>query len=241
MKKIIVVQIIAIFLLASCQFGSLKIINHEKPNIQTDFSPFKNIGCNESHGYENWYRCEEGSPLLDLGCNSIENMPLLGGLTPGYPIAACTLEIDETVWTADIPTDCIYNDGGFITLCHRFVIYKEGKYQVVKTMNDFRKLFAPVDSPDEALSFALAFNDYFASYGQTKRDDYVYSVKELEDTFVETDAIGYLVHVFYTRTFGCGPFETNAVEIKVTYNGNVEEISRHPVYRDPSEDNMCAD
>lgn len=241
MKKIIVVQIIAIFLLASCQFGSLKIINHEKPNIQTDFSPFKNIGCNESHGYENWYRCEEGSPLLDLGCNSIENMPLLGGLTPGYPIAACTLEIDETVWTADIPTDCIYNDGGFITLCHRFVIYKEGKYQVVKTMNDFRKLFAPVDSPDEALSFALAFSDYFASYGQTKRDDYVYSVKELEDTFVETDAIGYLVHVFYTRTFGCGPFETNAVGIKVTYNGNVEEISRHPVYRDPSEDNMCAD
>src|SRR5689334_21339280 len=107
MKKIIVVQIFAFFLLASCQFGSLrvinhekpnqfgslKIINHEKPNIQTDFSPFKNMGCNESHGQENWYPCEEGSPLLHLGCNFIEDMPLLGGLTQDYPIVACILRL----------------------------------------------------------------------------------------------------------------------------------------------------
>ncbi len=217
-----------------------KIINHEKPSVQAEFSPFMNIGC--KYWAYDLYNCEEGSPLLNLGCNTIEDKPLLGGLLPNYPIAGCILEIDENMNVVDVPdNECFYIDGGFITICTRYIIYKDGKYQLVKTMDEFRTLYAPVDSPDEVLSFALAVGDYFAGYGQTRRGDYVYSVKEMEDTFVETTTDGYLVHVFSTPAFGCGPFETNAVQIKVTYDGNVEEVSRHPVYRDPSEDNMCVD
>jgi hypothetical protein len=213
-----------------------KIINHEKPKIQADFSPFTNVGCKS---YRDFYDCEEGSQLLNLGCNTIENKPLLGGLTPAYPIAACNFEFQVRIGGAKKPDDCFYYFGGFKTFCRRYVIYKDGKYQIIKTMDDFRQLYSPVDSPSEALSFALATDNYFASYGQTKRSDYIYSAKELEDTFVESVTGGYLVHVFYTPTQGCGPFVTRAVEIKVTYEGLVEVVNYFPVYRDPSEDEIC--
>ena len=48
-------------------------------------------------------------------------------------------------------------------------------------------------------------------------------VQELEDTYVEATTDGYFVHVFYTPTYGCGQFETDAVEVKVTYDGYFEE------------------
>jgi len=212
-----------------------KVTNHEKPNIQAEFSPFTAVGCDNSHGYENWYSCEEGSPLLDLGCNSIENKPLLGGLTPNYPIAACDYEINENIGVADLPSDgCVYADGGFITSCHRYLIYKDGKYQLIKTLDEFRAHYAPVDSPEEALSFVLASDDLIAHYGQTKNDDYVYFVEILEDTYVETVASDYIVHVFSTYSV-CDAFETKSVQVKVAHDGHLTELNRTLVYRDPTQ------
>jgi hypothetical protein len=217
-----------------------QIINHERPNLQVDFSPFKDFGCNFSPSW-NEYSCEKDSLLYTLGCTYIEEMPLLGGLTPEYPIATCILEINEDSFVADIPDSCLYYNGGFVTYCYRYVVYKDQGYQLVEGVEGFRTLYAPVDSPEEALSFVLATDDYFASYGQTKQDNYVYSVQELEDTFVEVTTDGYLVHVFSYPDRGCGPFETKAVELKVTFDGYVSEVNRFPVYRDPSEDDMCVD
>jgi hypothetical protein len=212
-----------------------QIINHEKPNIQVEFSPFVDAGCNQSDGYENWYRCEEGSPLLELGCNSIENKPLLGGLVPNYPIAACDYEINEYIGVADLPPDgCVYADGGLMTFCNRYIIYKDGKYQLIKTLDEFRNLYAPVDSPEEALSFVLASDNLIAYYGQAKNNDYIYSVEVLEDTYVETIADGYIVHVFDTYST-CEKFETKSVDVNVTRDGHLTELNRTLVYTDPTQ------
>jgi hypothetical protein len=230
MKKMIVLLIITISLLASCQSNSVKIINHEEPNIQVDFSPFTSGGCIKFGN--NFYSCWEGSPIYDLGCDSLNVDPLLGGLNPGYPIADCnsTYTIEEGA-----PGYCI-TSGEVVPspdefYCSRFIIYKDGKYQIIDTIFDFRRIFAPVASPEEALSFALAVNPYSASYGQTKHKEYEYYVKLLEDTFVESLTDGYLVHVFKNSGRFCGEDrDTYAVVVKVTYDGNVEEVSRNPVY-----------
>jgi hypothetical protein len=207
--------------------ASVKIVNHEEPNIQVDFSPFKNVGCTSDGN--NSYSCEEGSLLHDLGCDTIYNDHLLGGLNPNYPIARCA---SENIYLST----CINKP---IQYCVRYVIYKYDEYHIVGTMDDFRRIFAPVDSPEEALSFVEASPDYFVSYGQTKQSYYIYNVKVLEDTFVETLADGYLVHVFDYDGLGCGPKYTYSVEAKVTYDGNIKEVSRNPVYRDPSLDDEC--
>jgi hypothetical protein len=240
MKKRVIVLLTIALLMTSCQFDSLKLIHHEKPNIETDFSPFQKIGCDKSKENENRYQCQENSLLFVSGCDFIEDVPLLGGLTPNYPIALCTRETDEEFAFVVLPPDeCLYANGFVTTYCHRYVIYKDGSFQLVKTMSGFRALFAPVNSPDEALGFVLATGWYTAKYDQTKLSEYVYTVRELEDTYVETTTDGYVVHVFYAPPFGCSVFETSAVDIKVTRDGQMEEIARHPVYH--TKDTICVE
>jgi len=233
MKNKIIIQIIVFSLLTSCQFSSPRIINHEEPNIKADFSPFTNIGC-KYWAYDS-YACGEGSPLLNLGCTTIEDKPLLGGLSPNYPIATCTIQINEWSSVADLPSDgCVYVYGGQTTSCNRYVIYKDNKYQLIKTPDEFRAFYAPIESPEEALSFVLASDNFVAKYGQTKNKDYIYSVQVIEDTFVETIADGYIVHVFDTNS-SCEPFQTWLVSIKVTFDGQLTILNRSIIYNDSSQ------
>lgn len=211
---------------------ALEIINHEKPNIQSDFAPFQNIGCDEPDARRNRYRCEEGSQLFDAGCTTITNLPLLGGLSPNYPIALCTLEINREFAFVELPPDeCLYADGFMTTFCNRYIIYKDGGFQLIKSMDQFRAFFAPVDTANEALAFTLAEGKYIAQYNQTKQDDATYSVSKLEDTHVETVEDGYIVYAFFSPPFGCAMFQTESAEVKITYDGKIEEVNYFPVYR----------
>ena len=229
--KVLTIILLLIIVLVSCAPSPPRIINHEKPNLQVDFSPFKNFGCEFFSPI--WYRCEEGSLLYNLGCSYVEEMPSLGGLIPKYPIAACILEINEDSDVADLPDSCLYYDGGFTTYCYRYVIYKEHSYQLVEGTEGFREFYAPVNSPDEALSFVLANDDYEAYYEQTKNKDYEYFAQTLEDTFVETVVDGYIVHVFNTYSV-CDAYETRSIQIKVTHDGYLTELNNTLVYRDPT-------
>ncbi len=210
----------------------LEVINHEKPNLQTDFSPFQNIGCDKPDKRESRYRCEEGSPLFNAGCNTISKLPLLGGLSPNYPIALCTLEIDREFAFVELPpNECLDADGFMTTFCNRYIIYKDNNFQLVKSMDEFRKLFAPVDTPNEALAFVLAKDGRFtAQYDQKKQDDLIYLVSRLEDSYVETVTGGYIVHVFFTPLFGCDMFTTDSAKVKITHDGQIEKIDYFPIY-----------
>lgn len=240
MKNRIVFSIVIMLLLVSCQDNSFRIINHKKPDLRVDFSLFQNAGC-KSNGYDS-YDCNEQSPLFKIGCNSIAKDDLLGGLTPNYPTVYCGHFVYQEFGIKLPPTECLTStvrqNGAD---CARLVIFKDNNYLLIKNIDELKKLFAPVDSPEEALSFALAGTKNYAEYGQTRKNNYVYEVQKLEDTYVETIADGYIVHVFYTPGIGCGPFKTEAVAVKVTHDGQIEEINRTPVYRDPANDTLCAD
>ena len=211
---------------------ALEIVNHEKPSIRTDFAPFQNIGCDKPDSRENRYRCEEDSQLFDAGCTTVTNLPLLGGLSPNYPIALCTLEINREFAFVELPPDeCLYADGFMTTFCNRYIIYKDGDFQLIKSMDQFRTFFAPVDTANEALAFTLAEGKYIAQYNQTKQNDVIYSVPKLEDTHVETVEDGYVVYAFFSPPFGCAMFQTESAKVKITYDGKIEEVNSYPAYR----------
>lgn len=226
------------FLVAS--LSPPRIIHHKKPSLSVDLSHFF---LGECGGSLSWRNCQPVTAVSNLGCSVIIDQPLLGGLTPQYPIVTCVetrygLPTDD--W-APLPGGCIYTRQGSSFVCYHYIIYKDGRYQRVDTMDAFRALFSPVDSPEEALGFALASGDYFAQYKQKKDRDLVYSVSTLEDTYVKTVTGGYITQLFNTPVFGCGPFYTEAVELKVTYDGYVSEVKRFSVYRNPDHDNLCLD
>jgi hypothetical protein len=228
-------------LLAGC---GPKIANHPKPELKVDFSPFENAGCPaDEYGTRH---CDPDSTLYTLGCDRIDEVPeLMGGLTPAYPIAVCNYMPYYRPDVADPyntpQSEYFFNIGGPMPDLVRYVIFKDGSFQLIKNPDEFRAVFAPVDNTDEALSFALALTDVYAQYDLKFDIRYRYEAKTLEDTFVETTGDGYIVHAFDYQFFGCGPHYYYAVDLMVTPDGKVQEISRNEIYRDPKLDDLCQD
>lgn len=230
------------FLIISCQKNPVRIIDHKMPNVKTDFTPFENAGCKSITQDE--YDCGRESLLLEFGCARIVRQDWLGGLTPNYPIAGCYnfFEIDNGADSPKLSSECITFDPNMYGVdCNRLVIYKDGNFLVIKNLDELRNLFAPIDSPEEALSLALAGTDNYAEYGLTYNPDYVYYVQELEETYVETLANEYMVHLFHISRISCGPFDTVTIDVRVTRDGQMEEVNLTRIYRDPSEDSTCYD
>jgi hypothetical protein len=214
------------------------IVHHKKPNLSVDVSPFVTSDCADEYG---GYACAPLPAAQSLGCSSLLPQPLFGGLTPQYPIIVCRMgRPGLPPWEDPIPGECIYTNGGLGISCYQYIIYKDNRFQRVDTMETFRGFFAPVDSPEEALGFALASGDYEAKYGQRKNHRLVYSVGEFEDTYVKAVPDGYIVQLFYTPLFGCPPFVTEAVEINVTYDGSITVMDRFPLYHDEAS-KFCID
>ena len=227
--------------LVACQLIlPVRFINHEKPNLTVDDSPFSKEGCTQDQ--YGWYECNETAPLYKLGCAKFRADPLLGGLQPEYPVVNClfTFSVYEEPWPVQ-DSECFYIDGGFIQSCSRLVIFKDGKHQLIHNAEELRSIYAPVTSQEEALGFAWIAQIADTYYGLTYNANYIYEVKTMEDTYVESVDDDYIVHLFDYELFGCGPHYTYAVAVLVTSDGNVYEISREPVYRDPSEDDLCVD
>jgi hypothetical protein len=243
MKKATWLSLVITFLLSGCI--PPKIVNHPAPDLKVDFTPFENAGCplNDS-GYT--HICEEGSVLYNLECDRLSSVPdEFGGLSPAYPMAICTYVPygrDDVAEPWNTPaSEYFYNVGGPMPMLVRYVIFVNGEFQLIKNPDEFRAVFAPVDSPDEALSFALALADVYAEFDMVFLPGYRYEVKTLEETYVETTGDGYLVHGFDYQFFGCGPHYYYAVDIMVTPDGRVQENSRTKIYRNPLFDGLCQD
>lgn len=236
-----------VFSLALAGCRSPRFVNHSQPEFDVDFRVFENVGCSpDQYGFR---RCEKDSPLADLGCNEIKKPSnLLGALDPSYPIVLCLVIPDlnteepgaeNTLMLAE--GKYFFNIGGIVPAYVRYVIFRDNQFELIETEDEFRRVFAPIAAPDEALSYALAVRDLLAFYNLESDPKYQYFIDEIEDTYVEETAGGYLVHLFFYEVFGCGPHLTYAVDVEVTTQGNVKEISREAIYKDPSEDDLCVD
>lgn len=225
MKKLVSVVWLFIFL-AACK-GEPKFINHTPPDLVVPFDIFGTLDA------------------ASFGCNEIQRPSnLLGGLTPSYPIAICTVQPGEGSEELAVEIDngqFFFYAGGLLGNYIRYVIEQNGEFVLLKTEEDFRNIFTPVESPEEALSYALAVRNLSADYGLAYIPGYEYEVDTIEDTFVTTEADGYRVHLFYDQVFGCGPHWTSEVNVHVSVEGNVEEISNTSLFRDPKMDEVCVD
>ena len=118
---------------------------------------------------------------------------------------------------------------------------KIGQLRILKSIGDLGQTYAPIESEDEALSYALAATGLGVRYGLTAQTDLRYFVNRLEDTNVQQIPQGYQVHLFDYKVCGCGPHPTYAVDVLVTNDGQVRELNREKIYEDPAEDGLCVD
>jgi hypothetical protein len=175
-----------------------RFINHPAPELRVDFSPFADVGCPpDEYGS---MLCTEDSPLAAYNCDRIAAPDdLLGGLVPSHPLALCYFETSQH-FSKDIETiskveteGFIYRFGGLAPTYVRYILFVEEDFKVLMTAEDVKAAYAPIESPDEALSYALALNDLFASYGLKPESGMRYLASEIEDTHVdETDRCRHL-------------------------------------------------
>ncbi|MBI3162677.1 MAG: hypothetical protein HYZ23_09210 [Chloroflexi bacterium] len=211
-----------LFVVTACQ-PKPGFINHPQPNLSITFNAVPDAAV--------------------LGCDEIQSpSALLGGLDPSHPIAICIINFNPDQAQPEIEAgQFIYATGGLFTTYLRYVILRDGQQVVIKTADEFRNIYAPIESPEEALSYALALRNLGAYYNLQKDPAYKYEVNEIEDTHVVSEADGYRLNLYSYQFFGCGPHWTSVVELKVAFDGIITEVSGTPVFRDPNMDGLCVD
>lgn len=216
--------------LSACQ-SKPEFINHTPPNLAVSMDAFSDTTL-----------------LANFGCDEIWAPPsLIGGLEPSHPIAICAIQFnipgEETEeLAAEIESGLFfYYTGGLFGHYVRYIVYQNGEFALLKTEEDLRKTFAPIESPDESLSYVLAVKNLSASYGIQYDPAYKYEVDMIEDTYVTPDTDGYLVHLFHDQAFGCGPHWVSEVDVHVSVDGKIEERSSRQLFRDPQIDDLCVD
>lgn len=215
-----------------------KFVNHPKPALKMDFKPFLDAGCKPDA--EGIVRCPPNLPPFDrFGCFEItQAADLLGGLRPPAALMICTLESQP-----DTEVDrgaYVYSEGCLLPVYLRYLAYRDGQFQLINNLAELKKFFAPIESVEEALSYALAATGFQAMYG-LKDENYRYLADQVEDTYILPGANGYAVLLYSYQLCGCGPHPMSRRLVNLTLAGDLDVNDPQPIWEDPAQDGLCVD
>ena len=246
-KRILAFFTSSILASLACQLTSsvtMQVTKHPEPELPPiSMAPFEAAGCtfNEYGTGE----CPQDSSLVELGCDQLRKPgDLLGGLDPAYPLALCLyypLQHANEAQGDPMDEPRFYNDGCMMPVYVRYAIFRDGNFEVLSTLDELSATYAPIESPEEALSYSLAATGLEARYGQQRELGYRYFVNRLEDTHVRQVDEGYQVNLYDYQVCGCGPHTTSIVTIEVFANGNIHTLEEQPAYENTEEDGLCVD
>jgi hypothetical protein len=171
-------------LLVACQ-SKPKFINHSQPNLPVPLA--FDVGCpKDDYGSR---PCISNNSLAALGCDEMQApSSLIGGLHPSYPIAVCQVRPrpDQTKETqAEIEKGLyFYYTGGLFGSYIRYIIVQDDAFRLIKSEDEFRDIYAPIETSEEALSYVLAVKNLSAYYGLAYTPGYKYEIDTIEDTYV---------------------------------------------------------
>jgi len=233
-------------LIPSCQAIKsldMQVINHAPPQAEPpSMAAFEEAGCGIDE--EGWWVCLDDSPITALGCDRLKPTDaLLGALAPTRPMAEClyypTQHLEEDPAAFDAPR--LYTEGCLLPVYVRYVIFEEGEFTSLSTLNDLQIAISPLESPEEALAYARAATGLQAKFELKRPPTFRYLTDRLEATHAVQTPEGYKVLLYHYQICGCGPHTTSAVWLEVSRDGDIREISRTPAYENPLEDNLCVD
>jgi len=216
-----------------------EFIQHEPPIMPApDISVFLNDGCQaDDNGY---LKCPPGSPPAALDCTYLRTPdPILGALQPQYPLASCELGYDKNpIETSDF---FIYEEGCLDHRWVQFIIFRGGQYQYLKREADLQGAFAPIESPEEALSYAVAATGLKPRFDLAPSPEYQYEVRQVEETHIERIDDTFTINLFEYKSCGCGPHPLSMVVVSVNRDGRVFTAVPIDLFRNPELDKICGD
>lgn len=180
-------------------------------------------------------------PNLAAVCQDVKPPdPLWGGLTPAIPMAECEVSLGiRNASTIEPPF--LYITGCILPIYHFLIAKIDGAYVNIDSQERLQAIFAPIDSADEALSYALLSTGYKAKYGQSVDAKLEYFVSTIEDTNTKKTSNGWVVHLFKYQLYGCGGHFLSAVDVTVSTSGAISVSDLLHLSEDPETRMMCVD
>lgn len=197
-----------------------RFINHPQPETSPSLAAFTFGGCDETSGL-----CPPNSQVGQLGCQKVVARDQAGGLTPPIPAAWCLVEVGQPA-----------NLEAFIYEQHpnpryrSIVVFNAGQYFLVSDPTRFVELYAPIESPAEALSLSLILINADALYNQAILPTANYLVGSIEDTHVASYPEYYQVNLFSSEQTAACERTTYQDIIRVTHQGQVILLSKEALY-----------
>ncbi|TRX46441.1 hypothetical protein FNH22_30800 [Fulvivirga sp. M361] len=171
---------------------------------------------------------------LDLNRRVLEAQHELGGLEPRYPIAQTYERPDNQIYDDIL---CLRKYRTLSNHCTNYIVQVDGEIVEVFSKEKFKQLFAPVDSKEEALSFAFALSDVFHpkviydfAFLNAEGSDYEIYRKELSPTAVSEVSGGYEVVLF--STYWGYTSRCTEVIIFVSRKGDVKVLKKERLFHD---------
>ena len=236
MKRSLYALCLILFAVLGCRLPQInlfnKVVRGNEYDLKMDNSYFAGLGCFESTDC-----LPEELKALEAPIGIIsEPGDMLGGLTPTVPLAAAM-----TVRHDDVTIPAVYVKRCLSKAYIRYLIAVDGEMRLIDSLEGLAAQFAPIDSEEEALSYAIAATGFSAVNDLHKSPKPKLYAETVEETYVKPVDGGYVVHLFNTYLCGCGPHIARSVNVTVHMDGSIELSEFEEAFSDPELDGMCID
>jgi hypothetical protein len=221
----------------------LKIIHHKTPVLKKiSLIPFKIAGC-VLDKKKNMMHCRDGADEI-FACDEIMTPPAQSaGLKPLFPFVQCIkrVRLERKKVSGEMKEFGDYirtiGDPDRVGLL-RFIFWDNG-FHLIKTQEEFKKTFSPIESEDEAVSYAVTLTGDEALYNiKVPKRENVF-VDEIEDTHVLRTENGYVVNLFRHFLYGCGTHPVFSKKYFIGTDGGIKLLEKKKLFIYPEETGKC--
>jgi hypothetical protein len=184
-------------------------------------------GCEKHSEYD--VSCAQDSPLKAFDCFFITDPKQI------YfkPEANFSLVAGCNIWAEDWenpPEGTITISGCAFKFKQGYIFQTDEKYVLIDTIVQLDELLVPIDSPAEALSYALMRTGLNAYFDFTYDPTLLYLQESIQGTHITEEGGGYVMNLFHFEGCGCEPWITSQVKIRVDRSGKITWMDAIPVY-----------
>jgi hypothetical protein len=142
-------------------------------------------------------------------------------------VAICRIETEEHE-AAKI--NGLYLSGCAFKTENHYIFQVDGEYVLVSSLDELKRLFVPVESPEEAVSFAQLVTGLEATYNFTYDPYLMYFHETIEATHVTQAGDVFEMNLFNMEGCSCEPWFNTQVTIQVERDGQVTWVDTVPIY-----------
>lgn len=237
MKRALALLSLTVLLMASCrlsQFNPFKQVKeYPAPEFKVDNTRFTELAC-----FETTECLPESLKHITFPIDSITPIDnSYGGLKPQLPLAITgTMSFDH-----DTVIPAVYTQGCMAAYYVRYLVEVDGEIRLVDSVEVLKELYAPIESEDEALSYAVAVTGFNTLNDFDLHPEYKRYIKPLVESHATYDGKQFTVNLFDTYICGCGPHIVSSVIITVQQDGSFSLSEPVGAFSDPATDDLCVD